>query len=134
LGVTGNIQGTKKVFDLVTGTVKKPTSVTVFLMPDRVISQVNTWGKKYQEEEKKNKLEFLNCVQLQYDWDNDKLEESEGLIEELAHPDLPAQFPGIELESELDDGVTIAITILEASIEQEAHEAAVNSELIEPIP
>ena len=56
LGVTGNIQGTKKVFDLATGTVKKPRSVTVFLMPDRVIIQVNAWGKTYQDEEKKNKL------------------------------------------------------------------------------
>ena len=55
LGVTGNIQGTNKVFDLVTGTVKKPRSVTVFPMPDRVINQVNAWGKKYQEEERKNK-------------------------------------------------------------------------------
>ncbi len=47
-------------------------------------------GKKYQEEEKKNKLEFLNRLQLQYDWDNDELEESKGLIEDLAHLDLPA--------------------------------------------
>ena len=121
LSVTGNIQGAKKVFDLVTGTVKKPRSVTVLPMPDCAISQVNTWGKKYQEEEKKNKLEFLNCAKLQYNWDNDELEESEGLIEELAHPGLPAQFPGIELESELDDGTTLAMTILEASKEQEAH-------------
>eukprot|EP00957_Ditylum_brightwellii_P138038 10523657-Ditylum_brightwellii.AAC.1 len=82
-----------KVFDLVTGTVKKPRSVTVLPLPDCFISQVNAWGKKYQEEEEKNKLEFLNCKELQYDWDNDKLEESEGLIEELSHPDLPTQFP-----------------------------------------
>ena len=71
-------------------------------MPDRVSSQVNAWGKKYQEEEKKNKSELLNCLQLQCDWENDELEESEGLIEELVHPDLPAQFPGMELERELD--------------------------------
>ena len=57
----------------------------------------------------------------------------EGLIEELAHPDLPAQFPGIELERELDDGGTSAMTISEASTEQEAHEATVSGKLIEPI-
>ena len=90
-------------------------------------------GKKYQEEEKKNKLEFLNRMKLQYDWDNDELEASEGLIEELAHPDLPAQFPGIELERELNNGATSAMTILEASTEQEAHDTAVNGNLIEPI-
>ena len=90
LGITGNIQGTKKVFDLETGTVKKPRSVTVFPMPDRVISQVNAWGNKYQEEEKKNKLEFLNRLQLQYDWDIEELEEPERLMEEPAHLELPA--------------------------------------------
>jgi len=133
LGITGNIQGTKKVFDLKTGTVKKCRSVTVMPMPDRIINTVNAWGKRYQEEEKKNKIEFLNRVQLQYDWDNDELEVSEGLMEELAHPDLSAQFPGIELERELDDGATSAMTIFEPSTEQEAHDAAVNGNLIEPI-
>ena len=54
-------------------------------------------------------------------------------MEELAHPDLPAQFPGIELERELDDGATSAMTIFEASTEQEVHDAAVNGNLIEPI-
>ena len=53
LGVTGNIQGTKKVFDLVTGTVKKPWIATVFRMPDRVISQVNAWGKNIKRKRKR---------------------------------------------------------------------------------
>ena len=96
LSVTGNIQGTKKVFDSVTGTFKKPRSVTVIPIPDSVIKQVNTWGKKYQAEEKKNKLEFLNCKKLQFDWDNDEFEEPEGATEELTHLDLSAEFPGIE--------------------------------------
>jgi hypothetical protein len=126
LGVTGNIQGTEKVFNLKTGTVKKPRSVTLLPIPDVVIKQVDQWGKKYQEEEKKNKLEFLNCKKLQYDWDNDELEEPEGVTEDLAHLDLPADFSGIELESELEDGGTAAMAILEASTEQEAHDAAVN--------
>ena len=133
LCVTRNIQGTKKVFDLKTGTVKKPRSVTVLPIPDSAIKQVDAWGKKYQAEEKKNKLEFLNRKKLQNDWDNDKLEEPEGATEELAHPDLSAEFPGIEQEVELEDGGTAAMTILEGSTKQEAHDAAVNGELIEPI-
>ena len=80
-----------------------------------LLAKLMHWGKKYQEEEKKNKLEFLNRLQLQYNWDNDELKELEGLVEELAHPDIPAQFPGIELERELDDDATSAMTILEAS-------------------
>ena len=90
LGVTGNIQGTKKVFYLTTGTVKKPMSVTTFPMPDHIIDLVNEWGQKYQKEEKKNKLEFLNPVQLQYDWDNDELKDTKGLVENHAHEDIAA--------------------------------------------
>ena len=33
LGNTNNVQGTKKVFDLTTGVVKKPRSVTEFVIP-----------------------------------------------------------------------------------------------------
>jgi hypothetical protein len=33
-----------------------------------------------------------------YDWDNDNLKDNEGLVEsDIAHPDLPAKFPGINL-------------------------------------
>ena len=41
-------------------------------------------------------MEFLNSKKLQYDWDNDELEEPEGATEELARLDLSAEFPGIE--------------------------------------
>jgi hypothetical protein len=46
-------------------------------------------------------LEFLNQKRQQYDWDNDDLEYKEGLIKpDIAHPDIPAESPGIDLESE----------------------------------
>ncbi len=83
LGPTGNIQGTNKVFDLKTGTVKKVRTVKSFPLPTRVIDLVNTWGLRYQKEEKKDKLEFLNCQKLKYDWDNDELEYTEGIVEDL---------------------------------------------------
>ena len=98
LGITGNIQGTKKVLNLMTRTVKKPRNVTAFPMPDCIIDLVNKWGQKYQKEEKKYKLEFLNCVQLQYDWDNNKFDSTERLVVDNAHEDIVAWFPGIELE------------------------------------
>ena len=41
LGPAKKLQGTKKVFDLLMGTVKKPRSVTSFPMPDRVIELVD---------------------------------------------------------------------------------------------
>ena len=36
LGTTTNLQGTKKVFDLLTGLVKKPRSLMEFPIPDRL--------------------------------------------------------------------------------------------------
>jgi len=41
LGINGNIQRTKKVFDSTTGTVKKPRNVITFLMPDCIVHLVN---------------------------------------------------------------------------------------------
>jgi hypothetical protein len=44
LGPTGNRQGTHKVFDINTGAVKKPRTVTLLPMPDRAFKVVNDWG------------------------------------------------------------------------------------------
>ena len=61
------------MFDLLTGVVKKQECDRVFPIPDRVIGLVDTWGKRYQKEERENKIEFLNRQKLKYDWDNDEL-------------------------------------------------------------
>ena len=126
LGPTTNIQGTKKVFDLKTGVVKKPRTVTRFPCPDRVITLVDTWGRRYQKEERKNKLEFLNRKKLQFDWDNDDLDQPVPLVENSVHVGTPAQIPGIELESEIEiDGS--AVTILAENSDQEMAAAAANA-------
>jgi hypothetical protein len=101
LGSTGNCQGTHKVFDINTGVVKKNRSITPLPMPDRVIKIVNNWGRHHQQEDKAKTLEFLNHKQQQYTWDNDDLEDNKGLVElDIAHPDIPAKFPVVDLESE----------------------------------
>ncbi len=70
-------------------------------MLDRVIDVVEDWGRRHQKEDKKQALTFLNQKKKLYDWDNDDLKDNEGLVEsDIAHPDLPAKFPGINLESE----------------------------------
>ena len=115
LGPTTNIQGTKKVFDLVTGVVKKPRSVTPFPMPDRVINLVNAWGRRYQKEEQMNKMEFLNRKKLKFDWDNDELNETDVLLSNSVHDSTPAQFPGIELKNEIKVPGS-AVTILTESV------------------
>ncbi len=100
LGPTGNRQGTHKVFDINTGVVKKPRTITPLPMPDRVIAIIKDWGRRHQKEDKASTLKFLNQKQQKYDWDNNDLEYNKGLIgPDIAHPDIPAEFPGIDLES-----------------------------------
>jgi hypothetical protein len=50
LGPTGNIQGSMKCFDLKTGRVVKRRTITVLPMPDRIIKQVQKWGKKSKQQ------------------------------------------------------------------------------------
>ena len=100
LGPTGNRQGTHKVFDINTGVAKKPHTITPLPMPDRVITVIEDWGRRHQKEDKAKTVEFLNRKRQQYDWDNAALGYNEGLIEsDIAHPDIPAEFPGIDLKS-----------------------------------
>ena len=144
LGNTNNVQGTKKVFDLTTGVVKKPRSVTEFPIPDRVIGLVNQWGKRYQKEERENKLEFLNRRKLKFDWDNDELVDTNGLTEngliehgfmenglmgDPTYPDIPAEFPGLELVRELEVPGS-AVTTIEESTDKDARNAEANMDLV----
>jgi hypothetical protein len=70
-------------------------------MPYRVIKIVDDWGRRHQREDKAKTLDFLNHKQQQYYWDNDDLEDDKRLVEsDIAHPDIPAKFPGVNLESE----------------------------------
>jgi hypothetical protein len=69
-------------------------------MPDRVIKVVNDWGRRHAKEDIKHSLTFLNRKNELYYWDNANLQDEEGLIKDLkSHPKLPAEFPGIDLES-----------------------------------
>ena len=63
--------------------------------------KVNNWGGSSGKEDYSMKLEFLNRHRQQYDWDNDELTDDAGLMaDDVAHPDITAEIPGIELESE----------------------------------
>ena len=42
---------------------------------------------------------FLNRLKEQFAWDNDKYEIP---VEDLPHPDIPAEFPGVILDTEDD--------------------------------
>ena len=56
-------------------------------MPDQVLNCMNTWGKKSKHEGYDNELKILNGTKQKYNWDNDGLDDDEGLVEEAsAHP------------------------------------------------
>jgi hypothetical protein len=61
LGPTGNLQGTHKVFNINTGAIKKPCTITPFPMPDWFIKVVKDWGRRNQWEERSSTLKFLNA-------------------------------------------------------------------------
>jgi hypothetical protein len=100
-GPPGNPQGTHTVFNIIMGVVKKTRTITTLPMPDRVINIIKDWGRHHQKEDKAKPLEFLNQKQQQYDWENDNLKDTKGLVKlDNSHPDIPAKFSGINLESE----------------------------------
>ena len=49
-------------------------------------------------------MEFLTRSKLKFDWDNEELSENVGLVEEeqLVHPEIPAEIPGVEMESDYE--------------------------------
>jgi hypothetical protein len=67
---------------------KKPHTVTLLFMPDRVLKVVDDWGRCHAKEDITHSLTFLNCKKELYDWDNDNLQVNNGLIKPDNHPDI----------------------------------------------
>jgi hypothetical protein len=130
LSPTGNCQGFHKIFDINTGAIKKPPTVTPLPMPDRVISVVNDCGRHHTKENKSCSLIFLNCKQQLYDWDNNDLNDKEGLVEPDTDtcPSIPAKFLGIDLESE-QPCHHYAVEVIEASKDKHIDTPACNASL-----
>ena len=68
LGPSGNIQGSVKCFDLLTGKVVVCWTIRELPIPDRVLRLANHWGKESRTVEYGNKLEFLNRLKEKFDW------------------------------------------------------------------
>jgi hypothetical protein len=103
MGPTGNLQGTVKFFCLTTGRILKWRSFTPYPTPDKVIKRVNAIGLR---EKQGRTFRFLNRRQEPYEWTDTIPEddpEFQGLLEdkeEAAYPNISAELPGVELESE----------------------------------
>ena len=48
-------------------------------------------------------MEFLNCTQDKFEWENDDIPTGEVTGEEPIYPNLIAEIPGIEIEKDLED-------------------------------
>ena len=80
-------------------------------MPGRVIRRMNLWGKRSKKERYGKKLNFLNRVKKEYDWENDELDPMEALEhaeEQRVHPEVLAEFPGIMREEDVPEGHAVA--------------------------
>ena len=116
-----------KCFDLKTDSVVTRRTFGVLPMPDRIVKQVNAWGMKSKREIRKIKLKFQNRKGNFFDWDNEELEDNENVEEgqeNLIHPDVIDEIPGVELESDYENTMGTAllddVDLVKDSIEQAA--------------
>ena len=65
---TGDIHSTLKLFDLNTGVVKKPRTITQFPMSERVITLVKKWANRYIIKITKYEFASLNRHKQKVDW------------------------------------------------------------------
>ena len=131
-----------KAFDICIGKVKKTRTITILPVPDRVIVLVNKGGKMFQRESQRHKIEFLNLHKDKYALDNDDLKDNDTTLveDEIPHPSIAADIPGVDLASETpgvsptdthDNG---SIEILDPSQEQLLEAAIQNNILSIAVP
>ena len=67
-----------------------------------MIKKASAWGQQSKEIIAKNATQFRNHHGGKFDWDNDYLSKLEVTTElpKMIHPDMVANLPGIELESD----------------------------------
>jgi hypothetical protein len=107
MGPTGNLLGSVKFYCLTTGRILKRRESTPYPMPDWVIKRVNQIGAK---EKQGRMFRFVDRRAEPYEWTDEVPEddsELQGLLEEeedmAPYPDISAEPPGVELESEESD-------------------------------
>ena len=81
LGPSGNRQVLLKCFDLKMGKVVIWRTFEELPMTDRIVKVTNLWGNLSRKQMKKNKIEFLNRIGEKFDWDNENIDEREGIVE-----------------------------------------------------
>ena len=72
-------------------------------MPDSVIKKINTIGKSKRSRGYRGTAEFLNRTQDKFEWENEDIPQEEGTGEEIVHPAMAAEVPGIRVEADEPD-------------------------------
>ena len=86
LGLSGNLQGSIKCFDLIMCKVILCWTIKGLPMPERILKLANHWEKSSWSQQYGNTLEFLGRKKAKFDWDNEDIEEDEGLVEPDPNP------------------------------------------------
>jgi len=100
LGPTGNMQGTYKFFNLLTGHVIKRHSFTVLPYPNRMIRLVHKWGVRSKQQ---SDLLFKNRKNEDFTWSNEDVDLITDNAMELPpapFSDVTVEVPGVQLECE----------------------------------
>jgi hypothetical protein len=125
LGPTGNMQGTYKFLSLKTGKIIKRRKFDEYPVPDSIVTKVNTMGRR---DHSNGRLRFCDRHNQPFDWDD----QNEILIEDNAvepepapFPDIPAEMPGVEKESDYLNLPTTPIEEEPAPTEEELIDAAI---------
>jgi hypothetical protein len=107
LGPTGNLQGAVKCYNLETKKIVDRRDITPLPMPDKVVNRVIKLGQRARQQRLGSRLKFLNRHQQDFDWDLDA--DEPGLVEKppQATDTLPAEIPGVFVESDFTGNETI---------------------------
>jgi hypothetical protein len=107
LGPTGNLQGAVKCYNLETKKIVDRREITPLPMPDKVVHRVIKLGQRAKQQRLGSRLKFLNRHQQDFDWDLDA--DEPGLVEKppQATDTLPAEIPGVFVESDFTGNETI---------------------------
>ena len=110
-------------------------SFKVLPMPDRVVRLANRWGETSRVTARHGTgVDFVNHVGKPYDWANESLDVDRDSLAQpssTAYPSIPAEIPGVELESDYED-VTSAIEEEAAPTLAERAATACRNASIEP--
>jgi hypothetical protein len=122
LGLMGNLQGTYKFFNTLTGKKIKQQKLTVKPMPESITKKVEQFGKSNSWP---NTLDFADRNGILFEWNDNVDEYQERLIKEdvVLYPSLMADIPGVVLEQDLP------ISMIEDKIKPQGHAKDVASEV-----